>query len=141
VRGFAREALAELGTDAPPALATVLSTPDVAQHAVRLLPDAVKRLHQLRAAEQAANLRLQVNSGGCNGFQYEFRLENSPAIEDTVIEQDGAVLLVDKVSIDFLNGCEIDYEATMIRAGFKVARNDLADSACGCGSSFNVASF
>merc|ERR1719236_50429 len=105
---------------------------------VLLLPNAVKRLNGLQAKEEAACLRLQVNSGGCSGFQYEFALEEEEGDDDVVFEQDGAVLLVDRLSMDFLDGCEIDYEDTMIRAGFKVCKNDLADASCGCGSSFNV---
>ena len=105
---------------------------------VRLLPSAVQRLKILEEKEQAACLRLQVNSGGCSGFQYEFVLEEEEGDDDVVFEQDGAVLLVDRLSMDFLDNCEIDYEDTMIRAGFKVLKNDLADASCGCGSSFNV---
>merc|ERR1711907_506502 len=108
---------------------------------VRLLPSAVQRLKILEEKEQAACLRLQENSGGCSGFQYEFSLEEEEGDDDLVFEQDGAVLLVERLSMDFLDGCEIDYEDTMIRAGFKVCKNDLADASCGCGSSFNVANF
>merc|ERR1719261_120774 len=105
---------------------------------VLLLPNAIKYLQKLEAAEKAACLRLQVNSGGCSGFQYEFVLEEEEGDDDVVFEQDGAVLLVDRLSMDFLDNCEIDYEDTMIRAGFKVLKNDLADASCGCGLSFNV---
>jgi iron-sulfur cluster assembly accessory protein len=83
-----------------------------------------------------------VNSGGCNGFQYEFALESGGTTgEDTIFEQDGARIVVDAMSIEYLSDCEVDYEEELIRAGFKVAKNTLADSACGCGSSFNVVNF
>jgi Fe-S cluster assembly iron-binding protein IscA len=45
------------------------------------------------------------------------------------------------MSIEYLCDCEVDYEEELIRAGFKVAANTLADSACGCGSSFSVQNF
>ncbi|OLP92505.1 Iron-sulfur cluster assembly 2-like, mitochondrial [Symbiodinium microadriaticum] len=89
-------------------------------------------------------LRLTVNSGGCSGYSYDFRLEPGdmqPASDDIVISQNGARLIVDELSMTFLEECEIDYTEEMIRASFSVVKNKLADSKCGCGSSFSVASF
>eukprot|EP00435_Cladocopium_sp_Y103_P056000 s1202_g18.t1 len=64
-----------------------------------------------------------------------------PKEDDIVIQQEGARLMVDELSMTFLEDCEIDYTEEMIRASFSVVKNKLADSKCGCGSSFSVASF
>jgi len=111
---------------------------------VRLGNAAIKKLVELQAKNLPCVLRLTVNSGGCSGYSYEFRLEPGeiePKGDDIVIQQEGARLMVDELSMTFLEDCEIDYTEEMIRASFSVVKNKLADSKCGCGSSFSVASF
>jgi len=54
-------------------------------------------------------LRVAITGGGCSGFQYEFRLDNSCTDDDAVLSRDGAVVLIDRVSLDFLKGAEIDF--------------------------------
>ncbi|CAK9115291.1 unnamed protein product [Durusdinium trenchii] len=61
-----------------------------------------------------------------------------PKEDDIVIQQEGARLIVDELSMTFLEDCEIDYTEEMIRASFSVVKNKLADSKCGCGSSFSA---
>mmetsp|Transcript_130209 Transcript_130209/g.278234 ORF Transcript_130209/g.278234 Transcript_130209/m.278234 type:complete len:214 (-) Transcript_130209:35-676(-) len=106
---------------------------------VRLLEGAVRRLKSLEDGQQKSVLRLMVNSGGCSGYSYEFTLVDSvEGPGDVMVECDGARLIVDDVSLSFLEGCEIDYVEEMIRSSFQVVKNRLADSKCGCGSSFNI---
>ena len=82
-------------------------------------------------------LRLQVTGGGCSGFQYNFSLDGARQHDDLVIEQDGATILVDSVSLDFVKGSEIDFVDDLIGAAFKV-KNPNATASCGCGTSFSV---
>jgi iron-sulfur cluster assembly accessory protein len=99
---------------------------------------AAKRIAEiLRAEPQPAVLRVAVTGGGCSGFQYNFVLENDKLADDLVIERDGATVLVDPVSLDFLKGAEIDFVDDLIGAAFKV-NNPNATSSCGCGTSFSV---
>ena len=99
---------------------------------------AAKRIAEiLRAEPSPAMLRLAVTGGGCSGFQYNFALDDSRLDDDLVLERDGAVVLIDPVSLDFLKGAEIDFVDDLIGASFKV-NNPNATSSCGCGTSFSV---
>jgi iron-sulfur cluster insertion protein len=99
---------------------------------------AARRIAEILVAEaQPAMLRVAVTGGGCSGFQYNFTLDNTRLEDDLVIERDGAVILVDPVSLDFLQGAEIDFVDDLIGAAFKV-NNPNATSSCGCGTSFSV---
>jgi iron-sulfur cluster assembly accessory protein len=99
---------------------------------------AARRIAEILAAEpQPSMLRVAVTGGGCSGFQYSFALEDSRLDDDLVIEKDGATVLVDPVSLDFLKGAEIDFVDDLIGASFKI-NNPNATSSCGCGTSFSV---
>ena len=99
---------------------------------------AAKRIAEiLKSESQPVMLRLAVTGGGCSGFQYNFALDDSRLDEDLVIERDGATVLIDPVSLDFLKGAEIDFVDDLIGASFKVV-NPNATSSCGCGTSFSV---
>ena len=99
---------------------------------------AARRISEiLRAEPEPAMLRVAVTGGGCSGFQYNFVLETDRLEDDLVIERDGATVLVDPVSLDFLKGAEIDFVDDLIGAAFKV-NNPNATSSCGCGTSFSV---
>ncbi len=91
----------------------------------------------LKAEPEATMLRLAVTGGGCSGFQYNFALDDRRMDDDLVLERDGAVVLIDPVSLDFLVGAEIDFSNDLIGAAFKV-NNPNAQSSCGCGTSFSV---
>jgi iron-sulfur cluster insertion protein len=99
---------------------------------------AARRIAQILKAEtQPTALRLAVTGGGCSGFQYNFALDDAQLDEDLVLEKDGAKVLIDPVSLDFLAGAEIDFTDDMIGQAFKV-NNPNATSSCGCGTSFSV---
>jgi len=99
---------------------------------------AAKRIAEILKAEASpAMLRIAVTGGGCSGFQYNFALDEARADDDLVIERDGAVVLIDPMSLDFLKGSEIDFVDDLIGASFKI-NNPNAQSSCGCGTSFSV---
>ncbi len=82
-------------------------------------------------------LRVMIEGGGCSGFQYGFKFDETVAEDDTVVENNGATLLVDVTSMQYLNGAEVDYLEGLEGARF-VINNPNAKSTCGCGSSFSV---
>jgi iron-sulfur cluster assembly accessory protein len=99
---------------------------------------AARRIAEILNAEpQPAMLRVAVTGGGCSGFQYNFALDEVKADDDLVLERDGAVVLIDSMSLDFLRGAEIDFVDDLIGASFKI-NNPNAQSSCGCGTSFSV---
>ena len=106
---------------------------------ITLTDNFVKRLKFLREQENDPTLmlRIQVDGGGCQGFEYQFKTDTVKNDDDTLFEKDGVVLVVDEVSIPFLDGAEIDYVDDLIGAHFKI-NNPNATSSCGCGTSFSV---
>ena len=99
---------------------------------------AARRIAQILKAEaQPMMLRLAVTGGGCSGFQYNFALDDAATGEDLVLEKQGATVLIDPMSQDFLQGAEIDFTDDLIGQAFKV-NNPNATASCGCGTSFSV---
>ncbi|WP_374304839.1 iron-sulfur cluster insertion protein ErpA [Ferrovibrio sp.] len=104
-----------------------------------LSASAARRIRKVAESEgnPALGLRISVSGGGCSGFQYSFSLDDAPTADDMVIERDGARLLVDTVSLDYLRGSEVDFVEDLSGAGFRIS-NPLAQQSCGCGNSFSV---
>ncbi len=99
---------------------------------------AARRILKVLAAEPAgAMLRVAVNGGGCSGFQYAFEIVRQKEADDLALERDGATVLIDSVSLDFLRGAEIDFVDDLIGQSFKV-HNPNATASCGCGTSFSM---
>lgn len=99
---------------------------------------AARRIGHILTREPAGTmLRVSVEGGGCSGFQYKFDMERERADDDLVIEREGAVVLVDPVSVQYMGGSEIDFVEDLIGASFKI-NNPNATVACGCGTSFSV---
>lgn len=108
------------------------------QSPVTISQRAAKKIASILAAEgKPVMVRLAVEGGGCSGFQYNFTLDESRGPDDLLIEREGAKVLIDSVSLDFLKGSEIDFSDEMIGASFKV-NNPNAKMSCGCGTSFSV---
>lgn len=95
---------------------------------------AFARLVEIGAAPQA--LRVAVEGGGCSGFQYEITLD-APKGDDLVLEGQGQRVVVDPVSLPFLENATIDFADELIGARFTVD-NPNATSSCGCGTSFSI---
>ncbi len=108
-------------------------------HAVVFTEYAAAQVRALiaRAGNASLMLRVYIEGGGCSGFQYGFALEETVNAEDVVVEPDGAKLLIDPMSIQYLMGAAIDYREDLLGAQF-VIRNPNAITTCSCGSSFAV---
>ncbi len=98
---------------------------------------AAAQIAAISSAQGKNGLRVEVLAGGCSGFQYRFGLADSPAADDTVIERNGARVLIDPASLDLLAGAELDYADELMGAHFTI-RNPNATSGCGCGTSFSM---
>lgn len=83
-------------------------------------------------------LRLSVSGGGCSGFQYDFAFDENANDDDVVMEKNGATMVVDVTSMQYLDKAEVDYLEGLEGARF-VVTNPNAESTCGCGSSFSIA--
>ncbi len=86
---------------------------------------------------QALKLRVFVTGGGCSGFQYGFTFDENQEEGDTRVDKNGVTLLVDPMSVQYLQGAEIDYKEDVQGSQF-VIRNPNAATTCGCGNSFSV---
>ena len=106
---------------------------------VTLLENAANRVKQLQEKKGNPNLmlRLSIDAGGCSGFQYSFGFSEETNDDDHVFENHGVKLVVDDVSLDLIDGAEIDFVEQMVGSAFQV-KNPNAESGCGCGSSFSV---
>ena len=106
---------------------------------VALTKGAADRVRVLAAGEGQPNLmlRLSVSGGGCSGFSYAFSLDGETTSGDHVFEWHGVRLVVDDVSLDLLNGAEVDYVDDLMAASFRI-NNPNASSTCGCGTSFSA---
>ena len=103
------------------------------------------RIKELSAKrdEPTLKLRLAVEGGGCSGFQYTFSMDDEAIDEeeDRIFERDGAQVVVDDSSLEFVKGATVDFAVEMIRSSFVVINNPNSENACGCGSSFAVKNF
>jgi iron-sulfur cluster assembly accessory protein len=97
---------------------------------------AFSRLAEIGAAESGQALRVAVEGGGCSGFQYDIALD-VPGEDDLVLEGQGQKVIVDAVSLPFLENAVIDFADELIGARF-VITNPNATSSCGCGTSFSI---
>lgn len=105
---------------------------------VTLSASAALQINAIMAKQKGSKfLRVAVEGGGCSGFQYKFDFADAPETDDLVLERDGAKVLIDSVSLEFLGGSEIDYTRELIGSAFKI-KNPNAVSGCGCGTSFSV---
>src|SRR6202140_4464575 len=109
------------------------------ERAVVISDSAARRIAVLKAQEAAegAFLRIAVSGGGCSGFQYGLSFDEQRNPDDNVFERDGIQVVVDEVSLDLLNGAEIDFVEDLMGASFQIKNPNAAS--CGCGNSFSVA--
>ncbi|MCJ2013089.1 HesB/IscA family protein [Methylobacterium sp. J-076] len=103
-----------------------------------LTPRAAKRINEIMGEEPPGSLlRISVNGGGCSGFSYAFDISRDREAQDIVIERDGATVIVDPVSVQYMAGSTIDFVNDLIGQSFKI-ENPLATASCGCGTSFSL---
>ena len=99
-------------------------------------PRAFERLAEIGANDQGKALRVAVEGGGCSGFQYDIKLDQA-ATDDLILGGQGERVIVDMMSLPFLQNATIDFEEEVIGSRF-VINNPNASSSCGCGTSFSV---
>ena len=104
---------------------------------LNLTEAAAKRIQHLSTVEKAAYFRVRVDGGGCSGFQYKFDFDDRKHIDDNEITAHGVTILVDDMSLEFLQNAELDYVEELLGSFFKVS-NPNATASCGCGTSFSV---
>ena len=107
------------------------------QTAVSITKNAADKIINLLDEENPGmKMRLSISGGGCSGFQYGFEFDSDYGDDDIIFNENGAELVVDKVSITYLNGSIVDFEDKLMESSFKV-NNPNAASSCGCGTSFS----
>jgi iron-sulfur cluster assembly accessory protein len=110
----------------------------MSEESVTLSAAAAKRIAAIVGAEAGKSaLRVAVEGGGCSGFSYRFDLAEGPQEDDVVVEKDNATVLIDKLSLIYMAGSEIDFVDNLLGQSFQV-RNPNAVASCGCGTSFSI---
>lgn len=112
------------------------STPVLSTEGVGVTESAVRRIAAILATEPPQSvLRVSVEGGGCSGFQYKFDITREREADDIVIAGNGATVVIDPVSLEYMSGSHIDFVDDLIGASFKI-ENPHATASCGCGTSF-----
>ena len=107
-------------------------------HGLKMTHSAARRVKAVVAGEAGgAFVRVTVLGGGCSGFQYKFSIDGAENGDDLRVERDGAVILVDDMSANLLQGSEIDFYEGLEGSMFTVT-NPNATASCGCGTSFSI---
>ena len=106
---------------------------------MNLTESATIKLRELIAEEGNPNIKLRVfvQGGGCAGFSYGFTFDEAINEDDFDMEFQGVKVLVDSMSMQYLQGADIDYKDDLTGSNF-VINNPNATTTCGCGSSFSV---
>ena len=95
---------------------------------------ALNQIKKIINSDQSKNyFRITVKGGGCSGFKYDFSFDDKVNNEDVVFDR----TVIDKESLDIINGSVIDFKKEMIGESF-VIENPKASSSCGCGLSFSI---
>ena len=105
---------------------------------ITLSEKAAKRIATIVSADAGKQaLRISVEGGGCSGFSYKFDLAEAINADDKVIERDGAKVLIDSMSLIYMDGSEIDFVDNLLGQSFQI-HNPNAVASCGCGTSFSI---
>jgi len=107
---------------------------DPARQAVSITPAAAAQIANLMARNDSHGLRIGVKKGGCAGMEYTMDYVSEADPHDEIVETGGARVMIAPMAQMFLFGTEIDYEVSLLEAGFKFRNPNVAD-ACGCGES------
>jgi iron-sulfur cluster assembly protein/iron-sulfur cluster insertion protein len=104
---------------------------------ITLTPRAASQVRAMQqdVGDPLKRLRIFVESGGCSGLQYGMSFDVLKA-DDVQLESEGVALLIDPASLAYLHGSQVDFDDGLHGKGFEI-KNPNAQSACGCGKSFN----
>lgn len=99
---------------------------------------AARRIAKILSAQpEKMALRVSVEGGGCSGFSYKYDLVDHQEADDILIEKNGAKVLVDQISLPYMEGSEIDFIDDLMGQSFQI-KNPNATASCGCGTSFSI---
>jgi len=104
---------------------------------IEITEDAQNHIADLVKKDKSDYFRITVLGGGCAGFQYRFDFDKIKNKEDILFKTKKISVLIDKISLNLINGSKIDYVTELIGSSFKVT-NPKASSSCGCGTSFSI---
>jgi iron-sulfur cluster insertion protein len=106
---------------------------------INLTESSVLKIKDLVAEENNPNIKLRVfvQGGGCSGMSYGFTFDETENEDDFAIEKDGVKVLIDAMSMGYLNEAVIDYKEDLMGSSFSIS-NPNAETTCGCGSSFSM---
>ena len=105
---------------------------------IKITDSAAHRIqHLLKKDRNNTYFRIQVNGGGCAGFQYNFIFTDKKEKNDLIVKKNNIEILIDEVSINLIQGSTVDYVNELIGSTFKI-NNPKATSSCGCGTSFSI---
>jgi len=125
-------------TESTVANAATTETPSTAAHGVGLTDTAALKVRSLLTQEGREDLRLRVavQPGGCSGLIYQLYFDERVLDGDALVDFDGVEVVVDKMSVPYLDGATINFEDTIEKQGFTID-NPNAGSSCACGDSFS----
>jgi len=108
------------------------------QQGLTISESGARQIAKLVAGEAPGTmLRVTVSGGGCSGFQYAFAFDDNKTEDDLCFSRDGVTVIIDTISLEYLQGSEIDYVDDLIGSAFRI-HNPNATASCGCGTSFAV---
>lgn len=115
----------------------VTTSTDAPAHGVTISDTAQQKVKSLLYQEGRDDLRLRiaVQPGGCSGLIYQLFFDERVLENDAIVDFDGVDVVVDNMSVPYLNGASIDFSDTIEKQGFTID-NPNAEGSCACGDSF-----
>jgi iron-sulfur cluster assembly accessory protein len=108
------------------------------QTRLSMTDQAAARVQSILAKEpDGSALRISVNGGGCSGFSYVFDVSTTAAQDDIIVEHKGARIVVDEMSLGYMEGAVVDFVDDLMGQSFRI-NNPMATAGCGCGTSFSI---
>eukprot|EP01132_Coremiostelium_polycephalum_P004002 gene4002-5005_t len=93
---------------------------------------------QSKMVDKKIRLRVMVDTGGCSGYQYIIKVDENLQEDDVIFVNKGAEVIIDKISLEMMNGAIIEYETDLMRSSFCVSHNPNTIKSCGCKISFDL---